>query len=181
MALRIRLSIAVMSAAALPFLLAACSAEDPGGPARAYPGGTATTATSTSTNENTGNTGGPPKQAPPSTRPPPQAEDAGAKTTPTTTPIDASAPPSHAPDAATPPSTTPGSCGNPLCGSTGNECGCTATDGTGAQVQLGCQVGGQCGCFTDQQLQSNTTTDENGACADTTQLKLLFQGCACSP
>jgi hypothetical protein len=80
----------------------------------------------------------------------------------------------------TTPSGPPGSCGNPLCATDGNECGCTATDSNGDTIQLGCQAGGQCGCFIDQQLDDNPF-DENGACNDAQSAAQQFlQYCSCN-
>jgi hypothetical protein len=56
-----------------------------------------------------------------------------------------------------------GSCGNPLCGTEGTDCGCQATDSNGNMVQLGCQAGGQCACFVNGN-QATNAFDENGAC-----------------
>lgn len=58
-----------------------------------------------------------------------------------------------------------GSCGNPACGSDGNECGCQATDSQGNTVQLGCQAGGECACFVNG-YQATNAFDENGACGN---------------
>jgi hypothetical protein len=78
------------------------------------------------------------------------------------------------------PSGPPGSCTNPLCGTDGNECGCTATDSNGNTIQLGCQAGGQCGCFENQQL-TDQPFDENGTCNDATLAAQQFlQNCTCN-
>lgn len=78
------------------------------------------------------------------------------------------------------PSGPPGSCTNPLCATDGNECGCTATDSNGNTIQLGCQAGGECGCFENQQL-SDQPFAENGTCNDPTLAAQQFlQYCTCN-
>lgn len=84
------------------------------------------------------------------------------------------------PGTGTAPSGPLGSCTNPLCGTDGAECGCTATDSLGNTVQLGCQAGGQCGCFVNQQLDDDPF-DENGACNDPVSTQQQFlQYCSCN-
>ena len=84
-------------------------------------------------------------------------------------------------DAGVPPATGPlGSCGNPAGATDLSECGCTATDSAGNTVQLGCQAGGQCGCFVNQQLHDNPF-DENGACAtEPATAQQFLQYCTCN-
>ena len=82
---------------------------------------------------------------------------------------------------ATPPPTQGalGTCGNPACGTDGNECGCQATDSNGDTVQMGCQAGGQCICLVNQQ-QSTNPFDENGACTDQASTASQFiSNCQC--
>jgi hypothetical protein len=72
-----------------------------------------------------------------------------------------------------------GTCGNPACGTDGNECGCQATDSNGDTVQMGCQAGGQCICLVNQQ-QSTNPFDENGACTDQASTASQFiSNCQC--
>jgi len=47
-------------------------------------------------------------------------------------------------------------------------------------VFLGCQAGGQCACFQNNQQQNVAPFDENGACADNAGLQALFvANCIC--
>lgn len=79
----------------------------------------------------------------------------------------------------TPPSGALGTCGNPACGTDGNECGCQATDSNGDTVQMGCQAGGECICLVDQQT-SDQPFDENGACTDQASTASQFlANCQC--
>lgn len=74
----------------------------------------------------------------------------------------------------------PGSCTNPLCGSTGSDCGCQGGASGSPTVYLGCQAGGECACFQNGQQQSSNVFDENGACADNSALAALFlANCTC--
>ena len=70
-------------------------------------------------------------------------------------------------DTGTPAPNAPlGSCGNPRCGTfgQGGDCGCTARDSNGNQVQLGCNgAQGVCACFTNGQ-QSTQVVDAPNAC-----------------
>ncbi|HEY8040117.1 MAG TPA: hypothetical protein VIF15_10005 [Polyangiaceae bacterium] len=83
-------------------------------------------------------------------------------------------------DASPPPAKGPlGSCTNPMCGTDTTQCGCTATDSQGNTVQLGCQAGGDCACFVNQQ-QVDNAFPENGACADTPSTQQQFlTSCTC--
>jgi hypothetical protein len=72
-----------------------------------------------------------------------------------------------------------GTCGNPLCGTDTNECGCQATDSAGNTVQMGCQAGGECVCLVNQQ-ETDNPFDENGACGDQTSTAAQFiSNCTC--
>jgi hypothetical protein len=72
-----------------------------------------------------------------------------------------------------------GSCTNPACGTEINDCGCQATDSAGNTVQLGCQAGGQCGCFVNGNLDSQPF-DENGTCNDQPSVVTAFlTNCTC--
>ena len=84
------------------------------------------------------------------------------------------------PEAAPPPTQGPlGTCGNPLCGTDTNECGCQATDSAGNTVQMGCQAGGECICLINQQ-QTDNPFDENGACSDQASTAAQFiSNCTC--
>jgi hypothetical protein len=133
--------------------------------------------------------GGTPTPPPSSTGTPSEPPDAGSVTT--TGPIDSGSPvvdsgsgyfidTGTGTGTGTAPSGPPGSCTNPLCGTDGAECGCTATDSEGNTVQLGCQAGGECGCFVNQQLDDNPF-DENGACSVPSSAQQQFlQNCACN-
>ena len=72
-----------------------------------------------------------------------------------------------------------GSCTNPACGTDSTECGCQATDSAGNTVQLGCESGGQCGCFVNGNLYTDAF-DENGACNDPASTQQQFLAyCSC--
>jgi hypothetical protein len=190
----------VCALAAVPFVVvAACSAPDPGGPLpRAYTVG--------------GATGGPAQSPTSNTPAPEPGDDPGdmptlpaptgtttATTTPTTTPTayDAGTTPGYdagtphydagspaQPDSGANVTGAPGSCTNPLCATdpSSDYCGCTATDSNGNQVQLGCQPGGECGCFVNQNLVDSTVESENGLCGETPadQQQFFIQTCACN-
>jgi hypothetical protein len=85
---------------------------------------------------------------------------------------------------AAPPTTPPaqgplGSCGNPVCGTDLDECGCQATDSNGNTVQMGCQAGGQCICLVNQNPVGNAF-DENGACgAQSSTVQQFLADCTC--
>ncbi|HEY1693344.1 MAG TPA: hypothetical protein VGG39_14350 [Polyangiaceae bacterium] len=135
--------------------------------------------------------GGTATPPPASTGDPTEPPDAGSG--PTTGPIDSGAPVQDSGSGyfidtgtgtgtgtGTAPSGPAGSCTNPLCATDGNECGCTATDSEGNTVQLGCQAGGECGCFVNQQLDDNPF-DEDGACTDPSSTQQQFlQNCTCN-
>jgi hypothetical protein len=195
------LSALACTLAAVPFLVvAACSSADPHGliPHAYQPPGAATSAPSSPANnapppsepgDQPGSKPTPPSPTPPATTPP------SPTTTPTTTPTayDAGSPPpaqdagggTPPHDAGGPGTTGPlGSCTNPACGTDPGQgyCGCTATDSNGNQVQLGCQPGGYCGCFVNQNLVNDTVQPENGLCADTSasQQQFFIQTCTCN-
>jgi hypothetical protein len=96
-------------------------------------------------------------------------------------PIDASTPHHDAGNDASSPTIGPlGSCTNPDCSVQGTDCFCVAHDSNGVEVQLGCESGGACGCFDNGQLDNNSVTNENGACADPTALRAVFaSSCMC--
>jgi hypothetical protein len=186
-------SAVLLALAAAPFaIVVACSSPDPGGHIpRAYQPPLGATPGASTPNAPPSEPGTVPTHPPPSPNPGPSPTPT---TTPTTTPSqDAGAPP-PAHDAGAPPPAhdaggnpnagPPGSCSNPLCGTDPGQgyCGCTATDANGNQVQLGCQPGGQCGCFVNQNLVDNTVQDENGLCGAgaTAQQQFFAQTCTCN-
>lgn len=84
-----------------------------------------------------------------------------------------------APPTAPPTQGALGTCGNPLCGTNLNVCGCQATDSSGNTVQMGCQAGGECICLVDQNPVGNAF-DENGACSTQASTAALFlASCTC--
>lgn len=170
--------------------IAACSAPDPGGPVRPYspghssgPGsgvgtGTGSNGGATGVTSGSGSGGGGSGGV-----------DYDAGPVPGSTDYDsgASAPPSSGKDGGsgadagtnTPPSGALGSCGNPLCGTTLSQCGCRATDSAHNTIELGCQAGGQCGCFSNGQL-VGAASDENGTCGASSAVRARFlSDCAC--
>ena len=176
--------------AALSSVLAivACSAPDPGGPVRSYsPGhssgsgsGSGAGAGTGSNGNGTGGTGG-------SGGGGGGGVDYDAGPVPGSTDYDSGAgnPPSSSKDGGsdagtnTPPNGPLGSCGNPLCGTTLSQCGCRATDSANNTIELGCQAGGQCGCFSNGQL-VGAASDENGTCGTKSAVKARFlSDCPC--
>ena len=183
-----RLFAALSSALAI----VACSAPDPGGPARQYsPGhssgsgsgsgagaGAGTGSNGSGTGGSGGSGGGGGGGVDYDAGPVPGSKDYDSG---------ASNPPSSGKDGGsgadagtnTPPSGALGSCGNPLCGTTLSQCGCRATDSANNTIELGCQAGGQCGCFSNGQL-VGAASDENGTCGTTSAVKARFlSDCAC--
>jgi hypothetical protein len=183
--------------AAVPFVLAlvACSAPDPGGPVRPYSSGhssgsgSGSGASSGSGSGATGGGGGGVGVGGGGSGSGSNDYDAGA--VPGSTDYDAGhTPPPSGSDGgggggadtgtSTPPTGPLGSCGNPLCGTSLAQCGCRATDSANNTVELGCESGGQCGCFINGQFTAGTASDENGACGLTSSVKARFlSDCTC--
>jgi hypothetical protein len=163
--------------------LAACSAEL----ATPIPQGDGNVAGGTKGRPPAAEAGSPPSTPPPSSS---GSSSGGGPIEAGAPPVTVEAGPPVTPDAgggffidsgATPPPTQGalGTCGNPACGTDGNECGCQATDSNGDTVQMGCQAGGPCICLVNQQ-QSTNPFDENGACTDPASTASQFiSNCQC--
>ena len=179
--------------AALPFVFAivapACSAPDPAGPARAYAGHSSGSGSGAGSGAGGGGggagaTGGGGGHGGGSGG----GNDYDAGPVPGATDYD-SGTPSPGKDAgsagagkdAGTGSGTLGSCGNPICGTDLNQCGCRATDSANNTIEIGCQAGGQCGCFQNGNFVQGTANAENGACQSNADVKQRFlSDCLCN-
>ena len=186
--------------AALPFVFAivapACSAPDPGGPARAYNAGRSSGSGNGSGGAGGGSGGG-------SSGPTGggvaggggggASNDYDASPVPGATDYDSGAPATRndgggggtgtggGKDAGSGNSGTLGSCGNPICGTDLNQCGCRATDSANNTIEIGCQAGGQCGCFQNGNFVNGTASAENDACQSNADVKDRFlSDCTCN-
>lgn len=148
-----------MALAGSALLLAACSDAGDASSIRRRANSDSPASAAPSKAPNDGSMGGSsasPTPAPPPSAPAPATPDGGA-TTPPATPAPA------------------GSCANPKCFGVGGIGGCKATDGTGANVTMGCQDGA-CACLAGGQTTATFAGDVNSA-SDAAQLFLANCDC----